>query len=112
MKKGSRHKKSSIRKMSIAMTGKIGPDAYHWKGDDVGYTMIHRWLRKIYGRAKKCENEECAGKSKTFDWSLLKGKTYQRIRANFWMLCRGCHLKYDGNRRKKEKPSRSHMEPR
>jgi len=63
---------------------------------------IHNWLRKIYGKANKCDNKEnhilkkeCTGKSKRFDWTLKKEYKYERKRENFWMLCGSCHNIYD-----------------
>jgi len=62
---------------------------------DNNYYNVHQWLRHRYGNANKCESPECEGKSKTFQWALLKGKSYKHNRENFWMLCRSCHRKYD-----------------
>lgn len=56
---------------------------------------IHNWLRKIYGQANHCENNKCKKISKHFEWSLLKGKKYERKRKNFWQLCTSCHAMYD-----------------
>lgn len=68
-----------------------------WKGDNVGYAGIHCWLIKKFGKASRCENKYCLHKSQNFEWSLLKGKKYQRRRYNFWQLCVSCHRKYDNN---------------
>lgn len=59
------------------------------------YTRIHNWLRKHYGKANCCENPECVGKSKYFQWSKIKGKPYEKTREHFRMLCISCHTKYD-----------------
>ena len=69
----------------------------NFKGDNIQKGGIHDWLRNKFGKANKCENKNCKNLSKKYDWSLLKGKKYKRIRNNFWMLCRSCHNKYDGN---------------
>jgi hypothetical protein len=44
-----------------------------WKGDDVGYSGLHKWLRKNYGSADRCENPNCEGKSKKYVYALLRG---------------------------------------
>ena len=75
--------------------GNKGEDNHKWKGDDVGYNGIHHWLNKKFGKACKCEHPECKGLSKNFEWSLIKGKEYERKRENYWMLCCSCHHKYD-----------------
>lgn len=66
-----------------------------WKGEEAGYFAFHEWLRSYYGKAYHCENPECDGKSKRFEWSLLRGKEHGHIRENYWQLCKSCHTKYD-----------------
>lgn len=56
---------------------------------------IHAWLRYHYGRADVCENPNCKGRSKLFEYSLINGKNYGRKRENFRKLCKCCHEKYD-----------------
>ena len=67
----------------------------HWKGNKVGYSGIHVWLRKHFGKANKCENPDCSKKCETFHWAKLRDKLYERKRENFWMLCQSCHAIYD-----------------
>lgn len=69
------------------------------------YENVHRWLRYHYGKASTCENTECNGKSKAFQWALIKGKEYEKERDNFMMLCSSCHLKYDMTEGKRKKIS-------
>ena len=59
------------------------------------YHQVHHWLRKNYGKAKKCEDMFCRGKSKIYNWALIPGKKYEEIRENFKQLCRSCHAKKD-----------------
>jgi DNA-binding transcriptional regulator YiaG len=59
------------------------------------YSMIHSWLLKTYGKAKKCENIACKKKSNYFDWAKLINKEYEMNRDNFIQLCRSCHKQYD-----------------
>lgn len=66
----------------------------NWKGDNVGYTALHDWLRKNYGKASKCEHCKTLN-AKRYEWALIKGKKYQRKRENFIELCPKCHAKYD-----------------
>lgn len=74
----------------------------NWKGNNVGYFALHGWIKRHYGAADFCENRLfgkfdflCNGKSKKYDWSLIKGKGYKRNIKNFQKLCHSCHLKYD-----------------
>ncbi len=59
------------------------------------YGTIHSWIHRTFGLASRCENKRCPGKSKTFDWALIKGREYQRVFENFMELCRSCHVRYD-----------------
>ena len=72
-----------------------GAKSYRWIGDKIGYTGIHTWLRREFGKADRCENKKCSAVSKNFNWALRKGYRYERRRGNFIRLCRSCHLKYD-----------------
>src|SRR3990167_9928092 len=90
-------------KMSDATKKKIG--IANFKGDDVGYYGIHFWLNRTFGKASRCENKKCyyprMGAKKffkkplRFEWALLKGEEYKRVRSNFMQLCIACHRKYD-----------------
>lgn len=74
------------------ITGETHP---MWRGDRVGITAMHTWLKSHYGKADHCENPDCLGLSITFEWSKLRGKEYERKRENFWQLCKKCHVIYD-----------------
>ena len=80
-------------KRCYACNGKIRLGVFIKK--DVGYYAVHRWVRKVYGSANKCEGDECKKESKFFEWSLLKGNPYERNRSYFWQLCKKCHNLYD-----------------
>lgn len=83
------------KKLSLAWLGKKGKENNSWKGDAVGYSGIHWWLRETFGNANHCDNAKCLSKSKRFEWAKLKGKGYQRKRNNFFQLCKSCHATYD-----------------
>lgn len=59
------------------------------------YARIHKWLHFHYGKANKCENNECDLKSKAYQYAIRKGAAYEKIRVNFIMLCVSCHKRYD-----------------
>jgi hypothetical protein len=65
-----------------------------WK-EEPGYAAIHKWLQARFGKANRCENEECDRTRKAFHWAKVQGKEYERKRENFWMLCTKCHFNYD-----------------
>lgn len=74
--------------MSEAKQGAKNP---RWKGDEVGYDAVHRWLRKNYSKTGHCE--ECGEKQRT-EWANVSGE-YRRARADFRELCKSCHTKFD-----------------
>lgn len=59
------------------------------------YAAVHTWINKLYGRATHCENPECPGKGKAFQWALKPGHKYAKSREAFQQLCKKCHTKQD-----------------
>ena len=59
------------------------------------YKLVHVWLGKNFGKANRCEGNDCSRISCYYDWAKLKYKRYLKKRENFVMLCRSCHHKYD-----------------
>lgn len=59
------------------------------------YFNIHTWLRKNYGNAVKCEEENCKGISTNYEWALIKGKEHARDISHYRQMCRSCHQTYD-----------------
>lgn len=66
------------------------------------YNSIHWWIRRKYGSADRCENNDCNGDSDVFEWSLIKGRGYERNIENYQQLCRKCHFAYDLRKKQKE----------
>jgi hypothetical protein len=83
-----------------------GLNHYNWRGSKATYPAFHCWLRSNFGSANKCENPNCLGISKNYDWALIHGKTYDHIKDNFIQLCRSCHVKYDMSEETKKKISK------
>lgn len=73
----------------------------------VPYRTIHLWLVRKFGKASKCENKKCNGKSKYYLYALIKGKKHERCRENYKMLCMSCHVKYDMTQEWKDKITRT-----
>lgn len=70
-----------------------GEKNYAWKGDDVSYRELHKWVERYYGKPSFCEH--ClSGKKKLYDWANVSGE-YKRDRDDWIRLCRGCHIKFD-----------------
>ncbi|HEC65379.1 MAG TPA: hypothetical protein ENI23_08795 [bacterium] len=88
-----RHYTKEYRKQISERTS--GEKHPNWQGDKVGYKGLHQWVNKKFGKANKCENKSCNKTSDMYEYSLLKGKEYERKRENFWQLCVKCHRSYD-----------------
>lgn len=70
-----------------------GDKSLNWKGDEVSYRQLHKWLRKEKGSPKICSH---CGKKAT-DWANVDGE-YCRKLGDYIPLCRSCHIKYDRNK--------------
>jgi hypothetical protein len=67
----------------------------NWKGDKVGYSGVHMWVRLIKGTPNTCEH--CGRsdfKSKQINWAN-KDHLYKRNLDDYMRLCIRCHRKYD-----------------
>jgi transposase len=65
------------------------------------YAKVHQWLVRNYGQSDDCE--KCGGeKSKKYNWALIHGKEYEKVRNNFMKLCVACHRAYDMTDEKRE----------
>lgn len=78
-----------------------------WKGDDVGYAALHKWIERNFGRATYCDlcgisEQEISRKTKCnyFEWASRK-KNYSRDRVDWMQLCKSCHRCFDQQTRAK-----------
>lgn len=68
-----------------------GPDSPNWKGDDVGYSALHAWLRREMGTPTRCE--KCGtDKVGRYEWHNISGE-YRRDTEDYIGLCVSCHRK-------------------
>lgn len=84
-------------KVSQETKNKIGNANY--KGENIGYSTLHKWVTEQLGRPKICS---MCGKTdgKRYEWANISG-LYQRILSDWIRLCKSCHIKLD-----KENPKR------
>ena len=92
--KGKKRTEETKQKMRLIYKGENNGN---WKGNNIGVDAIHVWLKVNYGKADYCENKDCKGKSKNYNWAKLRNKKYERKRENFIRLCVSCHRYYDNN---------------
>ena len=70
-----------------------GETAYHWKGNNVGYSALHKWIIGLFGKPNICWNcgdENAVG----YDWANI-GIEYKRDINDWARLCKKCHWKLD-----------------
>lgn len=70
------------------------------KSGDTGYTTIHYWLSRNYGRPKQCEVCKIFGSESkigrwNIQWALKHNKEHEKNINNYLKLCFKCHYKYD-----------------
>lgn len=63
-----------------------------WKGDEVGYQALHRWINNHWDK-KECDN---CGAVEKLQWSNIDGQ-YIRSRIHWQVLCNSCHRIEDMN---------------
>lgn len=106
IRKGTKHSEETKKKISVAHNGLkhseetkkkmsdikislnlINEKNHNWKGDDVGYSALHQWLKRNKPKSKVCEI--CGGKKKLD----LASKTHEYTRNfdEYQWLCRSCH---------------------
>ncbi len=73
-----------------------GENSCNWKGDDIGYTALHDWVRKTLGTPNTCEQCGKNGlKGRQIHWANKSGK-YLRDVNDWTRLCVKCHQIKDG----------------
>ena len=66
-----------------------------WKGDDVSYSGLHKWVSDVMGTPDTCEHCKKSGLTGRFiNWANKSGK-YLRKKTDWLRLCKKCHCKYD-----------------
>lgn len=63
-----------------------------WKGKEVGYHGIHKWVGRRFTKPDNCER--CGEHKELMEWSNNDGK-YSRNRKDWEYLCVQCHRKKD-----------------
>lgn len=94
------HKLSKEHKSKLI---KSGNEHWKWKGNNVSYSGLHKWVNHHLGRPMKCENcgssNVPVGKDEKrwFQWAN-KSHEYKRDLTDWIRLCTRCHSKYDRSR--------------
>ena len=103
-----KHLKHLSKKMSIIgkklgfgkwMKGRKGKLNGAWKGDQVGYTALHDWVKAELGTPKKCVH--CGISSNNpwkIHWANISNE-YKRDLKDWIRLCAKCHKDFDKGRK-------------
>jgi hypothetical protein len=68
------------------------------------HKKCHDELRRCFGKATKCEMENCASVNpKRFEWAKRKDRPYTSNADDYIQLCPSCHRKYDFTEEIREK---------
>jgi len=79
-----------------------GEKNWQWKGENVSYRSLHKWIERLLGKPHECEN--CGIKTlnhRQYHWSNISG-LYKRIITDWRRLCVKCHKAVDKDRVKSE----------
>lgn len=82
----------------------VGEKNAGYKGSEVGYYGLHKWVEKELGKPKQCESCKTI-KAKKYEWAN-KSRSYKRELSDWVRMCVACHHYYDGT--SKVKPFNYH----
>lgn len=75
---------------------RLGIKSQQWKGDKAGYSAIHKYIQKYYGKPTTCQDCKTTGLfGNKIQWANLDGN-YSRDIKTWKRLCAKCHQKLDG----------------
>jgi hypothetical protein len=86
---GKHHTEEAKQKIRLSKLAEKNP---MWKGDSVGLSKLHVWVKSRKPKSKLCE---CCNKEKSYDLANISGKYTRDINDYEW-LCRSCHMHKDG----------------
>ena len=92
-RKGFKHTEAIKKHQSIIKLGNKNP---MWKGDKVGYSKLHEWIRRHKPKSNFCE---ICGEEKKLEAANLSGK-YKRDLSDYAWYCIKCHRRRDAEVRK------------
>lgn len=91
---GLKHKAETIGKMKVAQVGEIH---HSWKGEQTGYTAIHKWVERHKGKPSECVKCGNTAPDVKYEWANIDHK-YKRNLDDYIRLCCACHREYDASK--------------
>ena len=89
--KGTKFSEEHKRNLGLAKMGRTD----YKKKENVGYSGLHMWVRKMLGKPDKCElcrNNKL--RHRQYHWAS-KSRKYKRDLTDWLRLCVKCHKAYD-----------------
>ena len=83
---GRKHSEETKKKIGIG----------NWKGDKVGYSGLHAWVRKELGKPNHCAYCQTTT-AKKYEWANIS-HSYKRELSDWIRLCVSCHRLYDNGK--------------
>jgi hypothetical protein len=71
-----------------------GENSATWKGDEVSYRNLHRWVERLLGKPNRCVFCGKIATGRRIHWANKSGE-YRRILSDWLRLCSTCHGAYD-----------------
>lgn len=71
---------------------------FNWKGDNIGYAGVHKWIQRTLGKPNLCSICGITN-SKKYEWANISGE-YKRDITDWKRLCVSCHRLYDDHSNK------------
>lgn len=76
----------------------VGGNNHVWKGDEVGYNSLHKWVIRWLGQPDTCEHCGKTGlRGQQIHWAN-KSQEYKRDLTDWLRLCAQCHKNYDSEK--------------
>lgn len=99
---GKKNPKIGDALRGVVRTNALGDKHHRWLNDDQVVVqpdekkiVLHRRVRKLWGKPDRCENSECNRASTTYEWSRKDHNINTLNREDWQMMCRSCHFIYD-----------------
>ena len=87
---GKKHTEEAKRKIGLKSKGRCADEKHpNWKGDNVSYRSLHKWVQRKLGKAMKCTNDS-SHISTVYHWANIS-QEYKRDLLDWRQLCPSCN---------------------
>lgn len=91
----ARSRQKVTQRMLDSLENNRGEKSLLWKGSEVGYRALHRWVENHLGKPEKCDHCQRTNlKGHDIHWAN-KSNEYHRDLMDWIRLCALCHKKFD-----------------